>query len=283
MSIRPCDPEWIDNPNPRVPIQIKPDGSFDANGILPGKYCVEYSRRDSSLRVGAAWAEQIITVIDRNVSVAISPQAPKDILGVIAGANNSKIPTPLQISLQSATDAFVPLVTGQAGRTSNEIRFSGIFDTDYSLGISPAPGTYVTSIRRGNSDLTDAHLFPGEFGALVIELAKVQNRVYGRVKAVAPNPLGFAITVYPADRPWRRDNRYNTWANSRGDFELSDLAPGTYNLYAWERFDGSMSDPKFLKLFSPTVLTVEESGEYKVETKLITPQEVSQAREKPLF
>lgn len=282
LFLLPCTPGWSDSGPARISLQLREDGSFDAAGIFPGKYCVQYSRRDPSRPAVRAWAEQLVTVTDRDVTVTLSPQPSTDVAGVVTGENNTKVAPPLQVALFPPSDTFLPLIYAQVnGSTTGAFQLAGVFETDYYLAIRPSPGTYVKSIKRANRDLADAHFTPGEFGVLVIEMAASQNRVRGQVKADSLRTLGYQITVFPADRPQRQDNQYNATATPDGEFELSGLAPGKYNFYAWERFDAGMADPKFIERFSPTVLTVEKSGDYKIELKLITPQEISQARTQP--
>ena len=127
----------------------------------------------------------------------------------------------------------------------------------YVMGVPP--GVYVRSMTADGRDVLAEGLTiagPGKVN-LEITLAADSGKIGGTVADKEDKPAAGAIVVLvPEARLRARSNRFQQVETDQyGHFELADIPPGEYKVFAWDDIEpGIWHDPDFLK-------TIEAKGE----------------------
>jgi Carboxypeptidase regulatory-like domain len=225
---------------------IAPDqqGGFEFTGITPGSYIIStlLTRRDSFLN-----ASQLVRVQDADLdNISLVPSE-----GVLQGHvrvdGDSKIDLgKLHVSL--AGQYWWPL----EGTVVQDGSFTvhGLSHYAYRVGVWGAEDFYIKSVRIGGREVPDGVLDlngvqdPG--GVLEIILAKG-----GRIDGVVTRENGTVasnstVVLIPVDR--RLNTLFkNTATDQNGQFSMRGIAPGDYELFAWDDIEpGMWWDSEFL-------------------------------------
>lgn len=133
---------------------------------------------------------------------------------------------------------------------------AGVWD----IGVSPIPPRgYIKSMRLGDQDvLTEEMTIRSSTSApLHIVLATQAAIAQGEVVTGA-DPARAMVLLAPEDK-FRHVLSFYRFAptEEKGRFEIRNVMPGKYDLFAFEEFDGqSIQDPEFLKRFESTATPV---------------------------
>jgi hypothetical protein len=133
-------------------------------------------------------------------------------------------------------------------------------------------GLYVKSAKLGGVDVLDTGFrFAGEPDkVLEVVLARNAGSLAGRVEDERKQPAsGVFVTIIPdkaSARLYRTDMYKTTSSDAEGKFELKNLPPGDYRVFALQGFEkDSWLDPDFFKPYEDRGLSV-KVGEGKVFT-----------------
>ena len=139
---------------------------------------------------------------------------------------------------------------------------------------------YVKSIRLGDKDVLNEGLTLERQSDVPLEIVIGANpgSLQGQVLDDQKQPsVGAVITVFadnPAQRIYRTDMYKITSTDTNGRFQLQNLRPGDYRLFAWENVErGTWIDSTFLKIHEDRGVTVriEEGKSSTVSTTVIRP------------
>ena len=136
-----------------------------------------------------------------------------------------------------------------------------------------APGTYVKSIRAGDSDILNDGLTVAQGASVQFEvtLANDAGRVEGTVTGKDDQfESGATVVLVPQVRA-RNDLVQSVTTDQFGHFEFATVAPGDYKVFAWDDVEpGIWNDPAFLKENekSGEPITVAAKGRETVKIKL---------------
>jgi protocatechuate 3,4-dioxygenase beta subunit len=283
LTIQPCSAELSDTATAVQQVKFTSDGAFDIHEVLPGTYCLFFQRKDSSGREVRTFAQQTVTVVDQDADgIVLTPEQSQDVLVAIATENNTPLPPPRAILLGLGASGNLPPITARAIATMGGFRLPGVFPTDYYLQVYPALGTYIKSIKRGYNDLSSGAIqFAGDYGIIVLEMAAAQNRLRVHVnKDGHPAWKGIRVVAEPVDSVRRFDRIYSIYTNPQGDGDLSNMAPGTYNIFAFDEVEPAMSRPEFLQRLPHIAVKVTNGEDSTTEAKLITSAEIQEAKSK---
>lgn len=128
----------------------------------------------------------------------------------------------------------------------------GVLDIDLSR-ITAEKGLYVKSIRSGDQDVLHNGLTsaPSQHLDLQIVLASDGGRVEGAVSDADDKPaIGATVVLIPTDPILRArfDFTKDVATDQSGHFELKNVAPGEYRLFAWDDIEPrSWFDPDVLR------------------------------------
>jgi hypothetical protein len=149
------------------------------------------------------------------------------------------------------------------------------------------PGKYVKSIRFGDREIKDGEidLTEGAAAPLNIVLGADGGEVDGNVQT-AGGQLAPAtqVTLAPAEEyGGRSDLLKRTVTDASGNFQIKDLAPGEYKVFAWENDqEGSSQSAEFRKPFEgrSASVTVGPKDKASVQVTVITAGDVEKEMSK---
>jgi 5-hydroxyisourate hydrolase-like protein (transthyretin family) len=257
---------------------VQPDGSFDVRGLVSGSYVVLALFRQLSPPLSA---RRTVSVGGQNVDdVVLSPTRGKDILGTVTAEG----PTP--DSWKGIRLTLVPL--DRMGRSSD----ATVSDSDGTFAlhnIAPTasllhvsgqiPGKYVKSIRFSDRDVLGGQidLTQTSEGKIEIVFGSDAGQLQGTVQSQGGEPaVGALITLTPKD-DGRTDLFRVATADQNGNYKFQDLAPGDYQVFAWQDVDLSMMlSSEFRKPFESkgASASVPPSGQATVQLKMISTEDV---------
>jgi hypothetical protein len=123
----------------------------------------------------------------------------------------------------------------------------------YEIQVQPGPGAYLQSVRADDRELADLRFVTAEHRSpLTIRLGTDVARLEGSVQQQDGSPAARArVTLSPqGDRAARSDLYASAFTDENGAFRLNDIAPGEYQVFAWEDIpEGAPQDPEFRKTF----------------------------------
>ncbi len=251
--------------------QLRPDGSFQVRGLLPGRYWLfamaggrsEASRR-SAVRVvdvGGANVENVIFALGHGVLVR----------GRLSVEGGSLSPERLRLSLSMRGDGYVLDFPGASATVNKDLtfEFSNVQPGEYTVqvaGGSPdgAYGVegfgfarmaserpfYLREIRAGGQDVTEGGLTVVEnapINDLLLVLDFRTGSVTGRLLNDRDEPVSGAVALVSADPARRAGERYfrSAGTDQNGQFTVRGVIPGDYLLVAWPDSDVSrLQDPE---------------------------------------
>jgi hypothetical protein len=245
----------------------KVDFDFLLQGIAPGVYDVYpiFAEQDpTGAKISDYFSARIpVEVVDRNVTDLkgeIRPYPGVEIRSVLNGAPPlTPVPQPLpQIQLRPV-EALAPLVSpGQipSWDADRKAILSTLFPGKYKLLILGLPAEYyLADIRVGqNSVLNDALV--NVSGEQLLSLEVVLSTGGGQLRGLVHDSRGQAATARIALVPQgpRRENpslyRRTTAQTATGQFQLTNIAPGEYKVFAFERLPaGADESAEFLEKY----------------------------------
>jgi hypothetical protein len=267
-------------------IPLQKDGSFDQGGIVSGWYYLSFTRQDGD--TGLSGGEKV-NVMDQDVNdLILTPSPSLDISGsvTVEGTAPDKLMT--QVSLEPVEPTM--FFRGPSFNMGNNGSFSiqGLSREAYRVGVFNTPdGKYVKSIRFGDRDIKDGQidLTSGVAAPLNIVLGADGASVSGTVETPDGQPaVGALVTIAPEGDNASREDLFNqTVTDAGGKFEIKDIAPGEYRLFAWEvGTEGLTRSAEFRAGFeSKSVsVTLDANGHESTMLTLITSDEIEKQRSK---
>jgi hypothetical protein len=169
------------------------------------------------------------------------------------------IPTGLKISLQAeGSAAKIPVYQGISARAVPVNRQDGSFTIPaitaghFRVSVQGLPDTlYVADVRQSSSVYDSGFDVGSEPPSPVqVILNSGAARIDGTVRDINSKPLaGSTVILVPPDG--RRENRelyHNVISDSNGHFEIRNIAPGSYKLFAWESISpGAYFNSEFIR------------------------------------
>ncbi|MEZ5404076.1 MAG: carboxypeptidase-like regulatory domain-containing protein [Bryobacteraceae bacterium] len=250
---------------------MKQDGVFEIGDVAPGSYYVAYSGpRNTGGRVP-------VEVVDGDVdNVVIALAKNGSMTGELRVESGYAGPKPDLSTIRVQLAPVEPVPFGYSGA---QVAADGTFTIEnvlpgsvrVSTGGLP-DGFWVRAIRYGDADVLSEPLeLTGEVaGSLEILIAPGTARIAGVVRNDKQEPLaGAMVTIVPdPNSAHRQDLRRTVNADQDGRFSLAGVAPGKYQLFAWEEVDSErLPDPEFLTRF--------ESNAKKIELKREAQEQVT--------
>jgi hypothetical protein len=265
------------------------DGQFDLRGVLPGAYVLTAEGSGATGLTGLT-AVEVREGEAPPVEVKAYPRS--EIAGRVTveawpgpdPPDFSQLVVRLEPAVPSAVDGTFPGLPLQtpailaAPNSGGAFTLRGVPLGHYRVTLSAAGargGTYAKSIRMGSRDALGSPLqldrpaSASESIDIVLGIASggLDGRVSDRNRADAALAR---VVLVPADRD-RRDLYATAVTTNTGRFQLRNLAPGDYTLFAWQYApDGAWTDPDFLepheKLGTP--VRIEEGSAEFVELAL---------------
>ena len=257
---------------------IQADGSFDIGGIVNGAYELTIPEpRNAQL-----FARQKINVADQDVNNLVLTLLPGvSISGVVSVEGAPLGATGMEISLAGVDPRALMAADGS-------FTIQAVAPVFYELLFSNVPsGRYVKSIRFGDQDVKNGRLdlTSGAAAPLNIVLGVDGGEVDGTVQSASGAPApATQVTLAPAEEYEDRTDLFKrAIADSSGNFQIKDVAPGEYKVFAWESDPyGSTESSEFRKPFESrsVAVTVGPKEKQSVQLNAITTEEVEKERSK---
>ena len=281
VTLRSCTPGKLEDFAYLTVAIPKPDGSFDAENVPPGTYCMTFEVRNVSEL--ALCATETITIVDRDVDgIRLNAAPPSEVSGVVKIEAGASMGMPFSVTLHATSATLQRISMGRIGKDGT-FRIGGLIPTDYELSVAIPPngGAYLKSVRFGGREITDGTINVSGGGNLVIEIGAGRARMKGRIDFGSGKPMGGVRVTLAPDGPLsnRNDLIRTVLANEIGEFEVTDLAPGSYRILAWEKYEADLvQDPEFLDVFRVSSVTVANGEQQDVEPRMISAREIEDAK-----
>jgi hypothetical protein len=264
---------------------VDPKGNFQLNRVLPGSYILLASDTVESFEGKRYSARMPLEVRDANIEgIELELQPPAEIQGRLVVEDNGDLKSkPFRLLLQSRSangQATWLHLLDESTFQLEEIGFEGPYDV---LPSGLPADFYVKSIRVGERDVleTGFDFTPGTKDVLTMVLNPNGGQIEGLAKNAKDEPAaGAKITLIP-DAGHRSYSRYYKTADAdeNGHFVIKGVAPGEYEIYAWEDIEeGAYQDPDFIKPYESDgqVVSVKEKAHETVQLKVIPAEKAAQ-------
>jgi len=258
-----------------VPGQVsKNNGAFEIRGLAPGIYTVRASFVQDKLTFEGEQTVEAGNQGAENVQITALPDFVA--AGHVTITGDQKTPI-LRVMLEFAGEGTMPRVRTSAN--SPEFNFDAQLRPDrrYHAAIRNLPEDYyLKSLAISGHDVPpDNVVVSGMRGNIEIVLSPGGARIEGTLFDAGEEPTRGSILLVPdVPEPGPPDLFRRASADSKGQFTLRGVAPGSYRLLPLEsvNLESEINDPDFQRTIGNRgqALTVEESGKYTVSLKLET-------------
>jgi hypothetical protein len=263
---------------------LQADGSFDLRGLGNGSYTVSYFHFGSGNVFSSG---QTVLVSDADVNgVTLAERPSIDVSGTVMVEGPQPNKLEMRINLVSAQGRGQHRNSGED--TEGAFVIKGVAQQAYQLQLSRVPpGKYVKSIRLGDQENNSGEIDLAEHtsASLSIVLGADGGEVDGTVQNASGQPAAATqVTLAPAEEfAARADLLKNAVTDASGNFQITDVAPGEYKVFAWESdLDGSAQSTEFRKPFESkgVAVTVGPKEKASVQVNVITAGEMEKERSK---
>ena len=256
-----------------ISVDLRPSIAISGQIVIEGESAGGSRPRPADLRV-VLLVEPILGGfrIDRGASWPVPPAIPME-----SGAFN--IPSSAANPGYPPGDYSVivsPLLSAPAGWGNPRALPADLTSTVIPASLQDA---YVKSIRMGEQDVLGNGLRLNLSGStrdsLVIIIGNNAGRIHGKVVNGEGQPAPAAtVVLIPEDSlRFRVAHKYAS-TDSEGQYQIQGIAPGDYQLFAWEQVDkGAWQDPEFIRNYESSAkrLQIEEGGKVSVDLTSIPP------------
>jgi len=238
---------------------VRRDGTFDLRGIVNGAYQLSYTHFLPGNML--SFSDQSVRVSDADVNgVVLTPRKPVEVSGSITveGPQPDKLEVQIVLSSLQGPDGNVNSPVGPDGKFT-----LSALAKSYLLQVANVPaGKYVKSIHFGDREIKNA---------LNIVLGADGGEIDGTVQNASGQPTAvILITLAPAEEyDGRSDLLINAVTNASIIFQMNDVAPGVYQVFAWENdAAGGIQSSEFRKAFEDRSVAVTVGPKEKVSVQL---------------
>jgi len=286
---------------------LRPDGTFEFRNIVPGTYVLQLMQL---ITVNGSQPANLtgrveVTVGDANIDGLVLPLGPgPEITGTVkledgdissllkpaqntpgAGvAGNPAILQPGRLALNlMATENVPSAVRPTQVKDDGTFQFNAVGTGKYMLNVISLPqGTYLKSARFAGQDVTNALIdtTSGTGGTLELLLSSKAASVSGSVHNEKGDPLaGVMVTLWPKmPNASLTGGARPAFTDQNGGFQFKGLAPGDYDVAAWEDLDpGLAQSADFLSRFTndASAVTLAEGATASKDLKPVPPDKVA--------
>ncbi len=245
------------------------DGKFELTGIAPGGIWVTGSYNQNGQ---LAQTQVYVTVGTEDIEgLELRPIPPFDVPGTVRIDGTTTVkPGLIGVQLQGQS-------RGAYARAKDDgsLLFERVSPFVYRVGTSAIGDLYLKSVQWGTSDVTDTELdltsgVPPSTSLSVV-LGADGGQIEGHVTNDNSEPCDSAVvTLVPTGV--HHSAPFHKWATTdeKGYFLIKGVAPGGYQIYAWDKVDTNavMYDPDFLRPYLTDGQTVEVSPNDKKDLNL---------------
>jgi Carboxypeptidase regulatory-like domain len=272
--------EYVDNYWGNTLLTRAPDYafSFDAR---PGRYGL-----DAHVEIdGKSWtASQFVDTSHVPEGIALTLAPPLDVKGKLRIEGNAGPvgPAASSFDLRLTRRGYGPLISANAA-ADGSFTLKQVPPGEWVLNVDPLPpGAFLKAARFGDQDVRFARMEidPGSQDSLNVVMSMNTAQVHGQVDAGGGDSKRAGILIAPTGQ-YSTFTRffYGVAADDTGKFELKDIAPGKYKIFALEKLaPGEFKTPEASGQLDPLgeEIDLAEGAILEVHPKLIP---VERARE----
>jgi hypothetical protein len=248
------------DPGERIPLTTSRSSStdqvdfdFEISGVPPGAYYLfplfaDRQNTGNGLPIGNYYSTRIpVEVFDRDVTgirgvIQRNPDVTARVIFQGDRPAGAAAPPPVRVQLR-AQEALGTLLStpitavNQQVRADGSILFPNLFPSKYKIALPLPPGYYLADLRQGPLSLyNDAGLTitSEESPPIEITLSTGGGEVRGIVRDRQGMPASARVILVP--QVARRGNSMlykGTTSTTRGEFNITGIAPGDYKIFAW--------------------------------------------------
>jgi Carboxypeptidase regulatory-like domain len=261
---------------------LQSDGSFDVRGLVNGAYTLMYIHFGG----GKPPDVQTVRVSDADVNgVVLDRKAAVNLSGAVTVEGSQ----PEKLEVNVFLSSFAP-GEGKSGGNSpvgadGKFVIADLAPDIHQVQVSNVPpGKYVKSIRFGDREINSGEidLTNSPSATLNIVLGADGGEVDGMVQTANGQPAAAQVTLAAAEEfDLRQDLFKIAITDSAGNFQIKDVAPGEYRVFAWESDpEGSIRSAEFRKPFESrsVAVTVGPNEKASVQLSVITAEDVEKER-----
>jgi hypothetical protein len=266
------------------PIVLGSNGEFTLSNIVPGDYWVAVSVQSggpANARDGGRGYARA-RIIDADVDgVEITLLRNTTLSGAIqvedsGAARDIEVrKTEIGLRMNFAAGLSGPLLGVADIQADGTFSFSDLVIMEYELSVGALPsGFYVKSARFGDTDAMTQPLQLNVYPTPRLNIVLARGvEVTGSVADAEGKPVSGQQVVFV---PYRTSDRVDLYksavTDAAGNFNVSGVAPGDYQVFAWKTLQAfRYFDPEFVRSFAAqaTPLAVESTTPGPVRVKLI--------------
>ncbi len=220
-----------------------------------------------------SYSSQPVRVSDGDVNAVVLTRRPEL---EVSGTVTVEGPQPEKVGLVVALSSTQSMDQGGSSEVGADGRFvmTNVPAEVYELQLyNVPPGKYVKSIRFGDREIKggEIDLSTGSSASLNILLGDDGGEVDGNVQTASGQPAPLMhVTLAPAEESnSRADLLKSATTDASGNFQIKDVAPGEYKVFAWESDpDGSTQSAEFRKPFESKSASVTVGPKSKASAQL---------------
>jgi len=277
------------------------EGTFEIRDVSPGPHIVraQLAAASNTVTPGNAGtisttSQQVSGQIAVNVTgetdgVLVTLSAGVSIPGrltlegpAISGSQGTGGLSQFRVQLRPSTDGVLAVLVGgqtpqsQAASTDGTFRVDNVMPGEYRVSVAPlSSDVYVKQARFNQTDVLNKPMqfSSSDSGTLEVVLSSRGGRIDGSVTDEMQRGVQGLQAVLIPDRQRDRIDLYKTATSDVGGaFTLRGIAPGEYQLFAWEAIDPyAYFDPDLLKQYESKgkPVHIAESAKENVDVRMI--------------
>jgi hypothetical protein len=255
------------------------DGGFEISGVLPGSYTLVAQVLDRGDR---GYGQLPVEVGDRDIQgLAITVNPGARLQGSLRTEGDASLDgARLRVGARPLVAPALFAQGGAFGAVDEEGNFDigNVPPEAFYVQLFGAPEDfYLKAAQLGGQDVLSAGLDPTSgtiSGPLELTISPKGGSISGAVVTDGRQPFGGAAVALVPEKQRRQQTHLfkSTTTDQSGAFTLRGIAPGKYEIFAWEAVEsGAWEDPDFLRDYEGEGQKVEiaEGSAANFELKLI--------------
>jgi 5-hydroxyisourate hydrolase-like protein (transthyretin family) len=250
-------------------------GNFEMRNIVPGSYALQAN-------AGTATARTPVEVVNGDVTnLILTLSGGVNIAGKVQVEGGGPMPSaPVRVQLRPFVKGVSHFVgfspAGQANAADGTFGIERVLAGEYRATVQPGAGHYVKELRFDRSDALNSPIELAESASPpLIEVLLSKN--VAQIDGVVTDDKGQSVqgvqaVLIPERNRERTELFKSATTDQAGRFNMRDVAPGDYKLFAWEALDNfGYFDPELLRRSDALgkAVRVDESARLNVDIRVI--------------